>query len=79
MRKAAGDIYSLEKRRPDEADLLIGDASKPRRKLGWEATKFKELMRLMVDADMEAANKEAHLNSYRTTAARVTRKSTGRL
>jgi hypothetical protein len=60
--------------------LLIGDASKARRKLGWGAkTNFKELVRLMVDANMEAANKEAHLNSYHTTAARVTKKSTGRL
>ena len=57
--------------RPAEVDLLIGDASKARSKLGWEAkTKFKELVRLMVDADMEAANKEAHLNSYHPAAAR---------
>src|SRR5919106_5535621 len=56
--------------RPAEVDLLIGDASKARSKLGWEAkTKFKELVRLMVDADMEAANKEAHLNSYHPAAA----------
>ncbi|HZA56993.1 MAG TPA: GDP-mannose 4,6-dehydratase [Candidatus Udaeobacter sp.] len=57
--------------RPAEVDLLMGDASKARSKLGWEAkTKFKELVRLMVDADMEAANKEAHLNSYHPAAAR---------
>jgi GDPmannose 4,6-dehydratase len=57
--------------RPAEVDLLIGDASKARSKLGWEAkTKFKELVRLMVDADTEAANREAHMNSYRTAAAR---------
>ena len=46
--------------RPAEVDLLIGDASKAKRKLGWEArTRFKELVRLMVDADMEPAEKEA--------------------
>jgi GDPmannose 4,6-dehydratase len=57
--------------RPAEVDLLIGDASKARSKLGWEAkTKFKELVRLMVDADTEAANREAHMNSYHTAAAR---------
>ena len=51
--------------RPAEVDLLIGDASKAKRKLGWEAkTKFKDLVRLMVDADMETAKKEAHMNSY---------------
>jgi GDPmannose 4,6-dehydratase len=51
--------------RPAEVDLLIGDPSKAKRKLGWEAkTKFKDLVRLMVDADMETAKKEAHMNSY---------------
>ncbi len=34
-------------------------------KLGWEAkTKFQDLVRLMVDADMETAKKETHMNSY---------------
>ena len=38
--------------RPAEVDHLIGDASKARRQLGWEArTNFEELMRLMVDSD----------------------------
>ena len=51
--------------RPAEVDLLIGDSAKAKRKLGWEAkTKFKDLVRLMVDADMEMAKKEAHMNSY---------------
>jgi GDPmannose 4,6-dehydratase len=40
--------------RPAEVDLLIGDYSKARKKLGWEPkTKFVELTRLMVDADIE--------------------------
>ena len=39
--------------RPAEVDLLIGDASKARRKLGWEPKiTFKELARTMVDADL---------------------------
>jgi len=39
--------------RPAEVDLLIGDPSKAKRQLGWEAqTKFRELVRLMVDADL---------------------------
>ena len=51
--------------RPAEVDLLIGDASKAKRKLGWEAkTRFKDLVRLMVDADMEMVKEEAHMNSY---------------
>ncbi len=40
--------------RPAEVDLLIGDYSKAKRKLGWEPkTKFKELIELMVDADLK--------------------------
>src|SRR5512142_2841950 len=41
--------------RPAEVDLLIGDASKARKRLGWKPrTTFAELARLMVDADIEA-------------------------
>jgi len=51
--------------RPAEVDCLLGDASKARQKLGWQPkTKFKELVRLMVDADMEAAQRNVHTNSY---------------
>jgi GDPmannose 4,6-dehydratase len=39
--------------RPSEVDVLLGDASKAREKLGWEPkVGFDELVRLMVDADM---------------------------
>jgi len=41
--------------RPTEVDLLLGDCSKARRKLGWRPkVSFQELVRMMVDADMEA-------------------------
>jgi GDPmannose 4,6-dehydratase len=41
--------------RPSEVDVLLGDASKAREKLGWEAkVKFRELVELMVDADVAA-------------------------
>ena len=44
--------------RPAEVDLLIGDASKAKRKLGWEPkTKFADLVKLMVDADIELLRK----------------------
>jgi len=40
--------------RPAEVDLLVGDPSKAREKLGWEpAVDFEALVRMMVDADLE--------------------------
>ncbi|MEI6567538.1 MAG: GDP-mannose 4,6-dehydratase [Verrucomicrobiota bacterium] len=40
--------------RPTEVDLLLGDASKAKRQLGWEPkTKFSDLVRIMVDADIK--------------------------
>ena len=40
--------------RPSEVDLLVGDAGKARRKLGWEPKiRFADLVRLMVEADMK--------------------------
>jgi len=39
--------------RPAEVDMLIGDASKARTKLGWEPeVSFEELVAIMVDADL---------------------------
>ena len=47
--------------RPAEVDLLIGDYSKAREKLGWEPTvRFAELVRMMVDADRERGRLEEH-------------------
>jgi GDPmannose 4,6-dehydratase len=40
--------------RPAEVDLLIGDSSKAQRQLGWKPkTTFKQLVKIMVDADIE--------------------------
>src|SRR3954464_578180 len=40
-------------KRPAEVDLLVGDAGKARRELGWQpSTTFEQLIRLMVDADV---------------------------
>ena len=45
--------------RPAEVDLLVGDASKAEQKLGGRAkTKFKDLVRLMVDADIAELKQE---------------------
>jgi GDPmannose 4,6-dehydratase len=39
--------------RPAEVELLVADSSKARRALGWEPqVRFRELVRMMVDADM---------------------------
>jgi len=44
--------------RPAEVELLIGDYSKAKKKLGWEPkTKFADLTKLMVDSDMELLRK----------------------
>lgn len=53
--------YDQRYERPAEVELLIGDPSKAKHKLGWEPrVKFKELVRIMVDADLELASREAH-------------------
>jgi GDPmannose 4,6-dehydratase len=53
--------------RPAEVDLLIGDASKAKKILGWEPkTHFKDLTKLMVDADIQL------LKDHREGRIRVT-------
>ena len=50
------DYVAFDERytRPAEVDLLIGDYSKAKQKLGWEPkTKFTELVKLMVEADLQ--------------------------
>ncbi len=45
--------------RPAEVDTLLGDASKARRVLEWQPrTLFADLVRIMVDADLELATRE---------------------
>ena len=45
--------------RPSEVDMLVGDASKAKRILGWEPkVTFKELVRMMVDEDLKLAERE---------------------
>ncbi len=45
--------------RPAEVDLLVGDATKARERLGWEPrVRFEELVRRMVDADFALARRE---------------------
>ncbi len=50
--------------RPAEVDLLLGDSGKARKELGWTPrVTFKDLARLMVEADLESAGK--HLDRPR--------------
>jgi GDPmannose 4,6-dehydratase len=52
--------------RPTEVDLLLGDATKARQKLGWTpATTFEQLVDLMTDHDLELARDEQHLSARR--------------
>ena len=45
--------------RPTEVDQLLGDASKAKRELGWEPkVKFHDLVKMMVESDLELARKE---------------------
>jgi GDPmannose 4,6-dehydratase len=48
--------------RPTEVDLLIGDPSKAKEELGWEPeVKFKELVQLMVQSDLETIEKHGDI------------------
>jgi GDPmannose 4,6-dehydratase len=45
--------------RPAEVELLIGDPAKAKRHLGWEPkVRFKDLVRIMVDADMDLLSRK---------------------
>ena len=47
--------------RPTEVDLLIGDPAKAKKELRWEAkTKFDELVKIMVNADIEKVIKKGY-------------------
>ena len=50
--------------RPTEVDLLIGDATKAKEKLGWSPTcDLKKLISEMISSDLEEARKNQHLLS----------------
>ena len=64
-------IVEIDKRyfRPTEVDLLIGDPSKAREKLGWETEyDLRALVREMIESDLKQAEKEVHLKDggYKT-------------
>ena len=54
--------YDDRYERPAEVDLLIGNPEKAKRKLNWEPkVKFKDLVRIMIDADLRLAEDEAKI------------------
>lgn len=56
--------------RPSEVDVLCGDMSKARRLLNWEPkVRFKELVAIMVDADLQLAHAEVHAAKLSTKTA----------
>jgi len=55
--------------RPAEVDLLLGDASKAKRVLGWERkVSFKNLVRIMIDHDLKLAQQELAMQEVATSA-----------
>ncbi len=56
--------YDARYERPAEVDLLIGNPAKAKRQLGWEPkVRFKELVKIMVEADLELAKREAQISA----------------
>jgi len=56
--------------RPTEVDYLLGDPSKAKKKLGWEPkVSFKELVKMMVEHDLELARQEKTLKDAGHTVA----------
>jgi GDPmannose 4,6-dehydratase len=56
--------YDARYERPAEVDLLIGNPAKAKKQLGWEPkVRFKELVKIMTEADLELAKREAQIAS----------------
>jgi GDPmannose 4,6-dehydratase len=63
LKSSGKEVVAIDERyfRPTEVDLLIGDYSKAREKLGWQPkTTFKDLVRIMVKADYKKSKKRAN-------------------
>jgi GDPmannose 4,6-dehydratase len=64
--------YDPRYNRPTEVDVLLGDATKARKALGWAPqVGFDELVKMMVDADMQSAERDAHSRTHFPQAADV--------
>ncbi len=57
-------VHDNRYERPAEVELLIGDPAKAKRQLGWEPkVLFKDLVKIMVDADLLLAQNEARIKA----------------
>ncbi len=62
-RKTGKTLLAVDPRyyRPTEVDILIGDSSKAREKLGWAPkTSFEELVRIMAEADFNRVKRRGY-------------------
>lgn len=58
--------------RPTEVDYLLGDSTKARKALGWQpSTSFKQLVRMMVEHDVEMAAEERLIEDRRHLSGRT--------
>jgi len=56
--------------RPTEVDCLLANPAKARAKLGWEPkVRFRELVRMMIESDLELANRELRAEGKAITLA----------
>ena len=65
--KTGMEVLAIDPRyfRPAEVDLLVGDASKAKAKLGWEPTLgLDELVKDMVQSDLSLVRQEALLRDH---------------
>ena len=63
-RKSGKVLVKVDPRyfRPAEVETLLGDATKARTRLGWQPeVSFEELVREMVETDLDGARRVAHL------------------
>jgi GDPmannose 4,6-dehydratase len=61
------DFVDFDERytRPSEVDVLLGDATKARKVLGWKPkVDFRGLVKMMIEHDLELARREKHAGTY---------------
>jgi GDPmannose 4,6-dehydratase len=58
--------YDPKYTRPSEVEVLLGDATKSRKLLGWKPkVDFRGLVKMMIEGDLELARRERYASTYR--------------